>query len=128
MSNGEKTRPEPRLPFDSQFEREESQSRVRPANAGEAPKRSGSGTYEAFRSDSPASTGVRRDGIIAERTARIEHKVELGTMLLARMNPLDSRARLLASAIMRRDEVLLDGVLDELGAALANLIPKDSTR
>jgi hypothetical protein len=49
-------------------------------------------------------------------------------MLLAKLNPLDSRARLLASAILRRDEVLLDGVLDQLGAALADLIPKDSTR
>ncbi|HEX4478269.1 MAG TPA: hypothetical protein VH142_24475 [Polyangiaceae bacterium] len=117
-----------RPPFDSQFEREESQSRVRPANAGEVPKRSASGTYEAYRSEPPSSTGARREGIIAERTARIEHKVELGTMLLAKLNPLDSRARLLASAILRRDEVLLDGVLDQLGAALADLIPKDSTR
>lgn len=128
MSNGEKTRPAARPPFDSQFEREESQSRVRATNAGEAPKRSASGTYAAFQSEPPASTGARREGIIAERTARIEHKVALGTMLLARLNPLDSRARLLASAILRRDEVLLDGVLDQLGAELANLIPKDSTR
>src|ERR1700742_3533563 len=43
---------------------------------------------------------------ITERTARIEHKVVVAQLLLERLSPLDARARLLASAVLRRDEVL----------------------
>jgi hypothetical protein len=48
---------------------------------------------------------------IAQRTERIDHKMEIATALLKGMSPLDARARLLSSAILRRDEVLLDAIL-----------------
>jgi hypothetical protein len=58
---------------------------------------------------------------ITERTARIEHKVVIAQLLLERLSPLDGRARLLSSAVLRRDEVLLDAVLAQMGDAIAAL-------
>lgn len=58
---------------------------------------------------------------ITERTARIEHKVVVAQLLLERLSPLDARARLLASAALRRDEVLLDAILGQMTDAIAAL-------
>lgn len=48
------------------------------------------------------------------RSERIEKKVRLAKALLADLPVRDSRTRLLTTAIMRRDEVLIDGVLRTL--------------
>ncbi|HVU00857.1 MAG TPA: hypothetical protein VHE30_03865 [Polyangiaceae bacterium] len=58
---------------------------------------------------------------MGERSARIEQKVARATLVLSRLSPTDGRARLLGSAVLRKDETLLDAVLgqmtDELIAA-----------
>ena len=82
-------------------EREESSVRSRPS----APK-SKSGAYPAVTQPPPSS-----DESIAQRTLRIDQKMEIATTLLRGMSPLDARARLLSSAVLRRDEVLLDAIL-----------------
>ena len=51
---------------------------------------------------------------VSERTNRIEQKMTRATLVLERLAPMDARARLLGSAILRRDEVLLDAVLAEM--------------
>jgi hypothetical protein len=58
---------------------------------------------------------------ITARTARIEHKMIVAQLLLERLSPLDPRARLLGSAVLRRDEVLLDGILSQMTDAIAAL-------
>ena len=50
----------------------------------------------------------------AERSERIEQKVRLAAVLVEQLPPSDPTARLLRTAITRRDEVLLDGLLSEL--------------
>jgi len=45
---------------------------------------------------------------------RMESKLIAATALLAKLEPQDSRARLLNIAVLRRDESLLDGILAEL--------------
>jgi hypothetical protein len=88
-------------PFDGAFVKEESAVRSRP----EAPS-SRSGTYAA----TPAASDPSEE-TIAERTVRIDNKMAIATTLLRGLSPLDARARLLSSAILRRDEVLLDAIL-----------------
>jgi hypothetical protein len=58
---------------------------------------------------------------ITERTARIEHKVVIAQLLLERLSPLDPRTRLLGSAVLRRDEVLLDAILGQMTDAIEAL-------
>jgi len=48
------------------------------------------------------------------RSERIDQKVRLAKVLLADLPPLDPRTRLLTTAIVRRDEVLIDGVISTL--------------
>ena len=48
------------------------------------------------------------------RAGRIEQKVRIAMLLLEHLPAGDSRARLLRVAAIRRDEVLLDGLLTEL--------------
>jgi hypothetical protein len=93
MSDPLKTIPAPRAPFDSQFDKEESHVRER-ASARES---------------------------VTDRTARIDRKLALANLLLAKMPPTNSRARLLTSAMLRRDEVLLDAVLAEMESDVAGL-------
>jgi hypothetical protein len=50
------------------------------------------------------------------RALRLERKLRMAEVLLADLAPLDDRARLLRIAIVRRDEVLLDGILGALQA------------
>jgi len=102
MSDSVKT---PR-PFDGAFAKEESQVRSRP----EA-KKSPSGVYAAAGTPPPTTPPSSTDQSIAERTERIDHKMAIATTLLSGMSALDARARLLSSAILRRDEVLLDAIL-----------------
>jgi hypothetical protein len=96
MSDSVKT---PR-PIDGELENEASAEHSRPA----AP-RTKSGAYAAATPPPPS------DESIAQRTERIDHKMAIATTLLKGMSPLDARARLLSSAILRRDEVLLDAIL-----------------
>jgi len=102
MSDGVKT---PR-PFDG-VEKEESSVRSRP----DAPK-SKSGAYAAVTLPPPSSQSS-----MTERNERIEQKMAIATSLLGGMSPLDARARLLSSAILRRDEVLLDAILSGMSVA-----------
>ena len=88
-------------------EQEESSVRSRPS----AP-RPKSGAYAAV-TIPPPSSGES----IAQRTLRIDQKMEIATTLLRGMSPVDARARLLSSAILRRDEVLLDAILSGMAEA-----------
>jgi len=45
---------------------------------------------------------------------RLESKLAEAAALLVKLEPQDARARLLHIAMLRRDEVLLDGILAEL--------------
>jgi hypothetical protein len=54
--------------------------------------------------------GAARESI-GERSARIDAKIRAAEHLLTRLAPTDHRLRLLCSAILRRDEVLLDAIL-----------------
>jgi hypothetical protein len=98
MSDGVKT---PR-PLNGAFaEEEETSVRSRP----DAPK-SKSGAYPVASTLPPSSNSS-----VAERSERIDHKMAIATTLLRDLSPLDARARLLSSAILRRDEILLDAIL-----------------
>ena len=81
--------------------------------------RAGSGSYAAMRPESSDSAPPR--DTVAERTARIDSKLSIATLLLERLSPLDARARLLSSAILRRDEVLIDAVLAEMADVVVAL-------
>ena len=48
------------------------------------------------------------------RCLRIEQKVRVGQVVLAALPSGDARARLLRTALVRRDEVLIDAVLEQL--------------
>ena len=87
-------------------DRAEDESRVRP-RADSQVNAKGSGEYAAIRPEPERET-------ISERTNRIDGKLSVATLLLERLSPLDARARLLSSAILRRDEVLLDAILAEM--------------
>ena len=105
MSDPVKPARPPGAPFDSQFAKEEShvRSRGRGDHGGE-----------------DADTTKLRD-TVAGRTTRIDQKMTRATLVLERLAPMDSRARLLGSAILRRDEVLLDAVLAEMTDELISL-------
>jgi hypothetical protein len=106
MSETRKTpRPASNAPSDEQ-------SWVRP-RADSYVKTSGSGEYAAVRPGGSTRPEPSRESI-TERTARIDSKLGIATLLLERLPPLDGRARLLSSAILRRDEVLIDAVLAEM--------------
>jgi hypothetical protein len=90
--------------------RSEDESWVRP-RADSQVKVTGSGEYAAVR---PGSERPAEKETVSERTNRIDAKLSVATLLLERLSPLDSRARLLGSAILRRDEVLLDAILAEM--------------
>mgnify|MGYP001605945951 CR=1 FL=1 len=94
-------------PFDSQFPKEE--SHVRCHDTGKRP--SESGTHAVSLPSDGAEPQVESVG---ERTSRIDGKIRDASAALARLSPTDGRARLLASAVLRRDEVLLDAVLAQL--------------
>lgn len=120
MTDGAKPRGSVRTPFDSQFEKERSDVHsLSDGSEGQRP----SGTYQAADNDVKASTFVRES--MAERTARIDHKMTIATMLLSRLGPVDARARLLSSALLRRDEVLLDAILESMVDEVVDLVPKD---
>ena len=48
------------------------------------------------------------------RCVRIEQKVRMGQVVLDALPSGDARARLLRTALVRRDEVLIDAVLEQL--------------
>jgi hypothetical protein len=49
--------------------------------------------------------------MLAGRSGRVEQKVRLAWLLLAELPPADATTRLLRTAVVRRDEVLLDQLL-----------------
>lgn len=55
------------------------------------------------------------DSVVIRRSQRLEQKAKLAQRLLQQLPENDRRRRLLHAAIMRRDEVLLDGFIAELG-------------
>src|SRR4051812_39479415 len=75
-------------------------------------------SYQASKADTDAG---REYESITERTARIEHKVVVAQLLIERLSPSDGRARLLASGVLRRDEVLLDAILGQMTGEIAAL-------
>jgi hypothetical protein len=89
----------------------EEQSRIRARQDSDV-RGAGSGEYAAQRPEESQRPGVSES--ISERTARIDTKLSIAKLLLERLPPLDARARLLGSAILRRDEVLIDAVLAEM--------------
>ena len=89
----------------------EEESWVRPRQDSET-KDAGSGEYTAVRPGASTRSPSRES--VSERTARIDSKLSIASLLLERLSPLDARARLLSSAILRRDEVLIDAVLAEM--------------
>ena len=56
---------------------------------------------------------------LVRRQTRLEHKMSLAAVLVRDLPLTDRRALLLRSALLRRDEVLLDAVLVDLSAGLA---------
>lgn len=103
MTSVKTPKPPTHPPFDAQFEREESSVRSREG----VPRKPRQTTLPP-----PADVITERTReTMAERAARIEQKIERANALLRRLSLTDPRARLVSSAIMRRDEVLLDAVL-----------------
>jgi hypothetical protein len=103
------TRKTPRPPTGARSD-EESWVRERADSCVKTP---GSGEYAAVRPEGSSRPESSRESI-TERTARIDSKLAIASLLLERLPPLDGRARLLSSAILRRDEVLIDAVLAEM--------------
>jgi hypothetical protein len=89
------------------------QSRIRARQDSDV-KSTGSGEYPAVQPHDSSRPSHRGSESITERTARIDSKLSIASLLLERLPPLDPRARLLGSAILRRDEVLIDAVLAEM--------------
>ncbi|HEX4335516.1 MAG TPA: hypothetical protein VH062_06350 [Polyangiaceae bacterium] len=77
-------------------------------------KGAGSGEYAAVKPPDSSRPSSRATESMSERAARIDSKLSIARLLLERLPPLDGRARLLGSAILRRDEVLIDAVLAEM--------------
>jgi hypothetical protein len=104
MAEPLKPRSPSRSPFDSQFPKEESHVRER---------RDARETTETGAPRSTTSSASVRAAAesVGERTARLERKMALAVAELRKLSPTDPRARLLSSAVLRRDEVLLDAVL-----------------
>ena len=53
---------------------------------------------------------------LVRRQTRLEHKMSRAMVLVGKLPFDDRRALLLRSALLRRDELLLDAVLADLGA------------
>jgi hypothetical protein len=61
-------------------------------------------------------SGVWQSADSTDKGDRLEHKLRMAKALLESLPPNHARARLLRIAIIRRDEVVLDGLLEDLGA------------
>ena len=118
MSDKLKPEQPPRAPFDSQFPTEESHVRSRHEGARSSESGLQAATPDRRPEQLPESVG--------ERTARIDRKMSIAMRTLERLPATDSRARLLASAMMRRDEVLLDAVLAQIANGAS--VPPSSRR
>lgn len=81
---------------------EESGVRLRAASAG-----------RAVRSERPQPPPLERPGEVA-RCRRVEQKVRMGQVVLDALPSGDARAHLLRTALVRRDEVLIDALLGQL--------------
>jgi hypothetical protein len=116
MSEKLKTQPPARAPFDSQFAKEESRVRARSSELTPVPE---SRPYGRGDTGAPSS---RNTETVAERSERIAHKIGIANLMLERLRATDSRARLLASAVLRRDEVLLDAVLSQMTEEVLGIV------
>ncbi len=105
----------------------EEPSRIRPRQDSDV-KKAGSGEYPAVEQTESSRPSSRGTESITERTARIDSKLSIASLLLERLPPLDARARLLGSAILRRDEVLIDAVLAEMTDEVVALAASRSRR
>ena len=112
MSENANTPRPARPPFDSGFVCEGSHVRARPDTAP-------SSSRDTSLTEGPATARET----MAERTARIENKMALATLVLRKLSPLDARARVLASALLRRDEILIDAVLARMEDEIVRLVP-----
>jgi hypothetical protein len=75
----------------------------------------GSGEHRAAE-QAKSSGRDSSDSIVVRRGEQLEKKARLARQLLERLPPNDRRRRLLHAAILRRDEILLDGFISELSA------------
>jgi hypothetical protein len=118
MSEKLKTQPPARAAFDSQFAKEESRVRSRSAENTPVPD---SRPYLSGRGDGgvPSNRGTE---MVSERSDRIAQKIGVANLVLERLRATDSRARLLASAVLRRDEVLLDAVLSQMTEEVLGIV------
>jgi hypothetical protein len=55
--------------------------------------------------------------VVVRRSRRVDQKIVSARQLLATLAPDDRRARLFHAAIVRRDETLLDALLDKDSSA-----------
>ncbi|HEY2405758.1 MAG TPA: hypothetical protein VGI10_07140 [Polyangiaceae bacterium] len=97
MTNGARKTPSSPLIAPAEDERSAIRSRD-----GEAP------------ADTSARKAARRSDPELTLDQRLEKKMLAATSMLAKLDPHDTRARLLHIAVLRRDETLIDGVLAEL--------------
>jgi hypothetical protein len=77
--------------------------------------RAGSGEYTAV--GAKQSRGDSSDSVVVRRGKQLDEKARKAQRLLDRLPPNDRRRRLLYAAILRRDEILLDGFIEELGGS-----------
>ena len=63
----------------------------------------------------PDSGEERSDSVVVRRSKRIEAKLLVARQILSELSDNHPRRRVLHAAIVRRDEVLLDGLIHELG-------------
>ncbi|SRR5260221_13524702 len=111
--------------IDSRLESEESHVRAC-VEGDDGTKGSGSGAHRIGTPEDEGGARHRDHETVTERTARIDQKLTVATMVLKGLSPTDARARLLHSAILRRDEVLLDAVLAQMTEEVVALVSSRS--
>lgn len=109
----------PRGPHSGSTRRETSVTEQTSANtsdgSGEVSAARGSETSEAtFVDQVSPSDDDAHDSVVVRKSERIREKVRAARAHLDRLPKTDRRARLLHAAVVRRDEVLLDALLQEL--------------
>jgi hypothetical protein len=117
MSKSLHRSPPPSPPPSGDADDERTAVRMRP---GRAPRGHSSGEHQVVRpderedSDRPTVPSPTRE--LVERSEGLVRKLRFARVLLKLLPASDSRARVLRAAVMRRDEVLLDGMLRVLDA------------
>jgi hypothetical protein len=107
---------------DTAFDDERSGTSIRstPVQEGVPPREATNNGQVSFqmsrsaRSTAPESRDDRPDSVVVRRNRRIEIKVGQARQILDQLADGHPRRRVLHAAIVRRDEVLLDGLIQEL--------------